>query len=125
MFKKLIAWFEKNERVTSLLHVLILILVLGVSFSIFLLNILPSAAPVETEFVEEASRITKTEYGVFNKNASVVYLATPEQLGISYCVVVAFDGVGVVYRYFDLENDAWAFYSLVRMLYLSTGKHEG
>lgn len=58
---------------------------------------------------------TRTEYGLWANDARLLYLGTPEEMGVVWAVVVALDGSGPVYRYFEAETDAWTFYSMLRM----------
>ena len=63
-----------------------------------------------------------TDYGIINTAFDLVYLSTPEEMGVMWCVIIALDGSGPVYRYFPNEDDAWTFYSMLRMTYNVTTK---
>ncbi len=67
---------------------------------------------------------TRTEYGVWSNDAGLLYLGVPEEMGVMWSVVFALEGSGPVYRYFEAETDAWAFYSMLRMTLAGGGEYE-
>lgn len=70
------------------------------------------------------STYTRTEYGIWSNDAVLLYLGTPEEMGIVWGVVFALEGSGPVYRYFEAETDAWTFYSMLRMTLAGGKDHE-
>jgi hypothetical protein len=58
----------------------------------------------------------KSEWGCYNLSADLSTVSTPEPYGQVWNVSYVIDG-GAMFKYFEDEQSAWAFYSFLRMTY--------
>lgn len=98
-----------DKAVPYILSVGVIILV------ILFINMNYNTSPDDIEFIQ-------TDYGCYNLSNELSFIDKPEPYGVMFLVIYSFDNSAPVYRYFDEKEDAWTFYSIIRMTYVG-GKH--